>query len=66
MATAKITFEQFFETVCTDNKQFVEDLYNCFEFLMTDVSKPFIKTFVENELRDERRHNAWRTYDTLL
>jgi len=26
--------------------------YNCFEFLMTDVSKPSIKTFVENELRE--------------
>ena len=26
--------------------------YNCFEFLMTDVSKPFIKAFVENELRE--------------
>ena len=26
--------------------------YNCFEFLMTDVSKPSIKMFVENELRE--------------
>ena len=24
--------------------------YNCFEFLMTEVSKPFIKSFVEHEL----------------
>ena len=26
--------------------------YNCFEFLMTDVSKPYIKTFAEHELRE--------------
>ena len=26
--------------------------YNCFEFLMTDESKPYIKSFVEHELKE--------------
>ncbi|MCL2427195.1 MAG: hypothetical protein FWD05_12780 [Oscillospiraceae bacterium] len=32
------------------DERFQKCRYNCFEFLMTDVSKPYIKTFVENEI----------------
>ena len=29
--------------------------YNCFEFLMTDVSRPFIKAFVEHEFSERQK-----------
>ena len=29
--------------------------YNCFEFLMTDISRPFIKEFVEHELTERQK-----------
>ena len=34
------------------DEHFQKCRYNCFEFLMTEVSKPYIKTFVEHELRE--------------
>ena len=34
------------------DERFQKCRYNCFEFLMTEVSKPFIKIFVDNELRE--------------
>ena len=35
-----------------DGKHFQKCRYNCFEFLMTGESNPFIKEFVEHELRE--------------
>ena len=34
------------------DQHFQKCRYNCFEFLMTDVSRPYIKTFVEHELKE--------------
>ena len=34
-----------------DDTHFQKCRYNCFEFLMTEVSRPYIKTFVEHELQ---------------
>jgi len=34
------------------SEHFQKCRYNCFEFLMTSVSKPFIKAFVEHELKE--------------
>ena len=34
------------------DERFQKCRYNCFEFLMTSESKPYIKTFVEYELRE--------------
>jgi len=33
------------------DEHFQKCRYNCFEFLMTEISKPYIKTFVEHELK---------------
>ena len=32
------------------NERFQKCRYNCFEFLITDASKPYIKSFVEHEI----------------
>ena len=32
-------------------KHYQKCRYNCFEFLMTDASKPYIKSFIEHELK---------------
>lgn len=34
------------------DEHFQKCRYNCFEFLMTEVSRPYIATFVENELKE--------------
>ena len=34
------------------NSHFQKCRYNCFEFLLTSKSKPYIKAFVENELKE--------------
>ena len=34
------------------NEHFQKCRYNCFEFLITDVSKPYIREFIENELKE--------------
>lgn len=37
-------------------ERFQKCRYNCFEFLMTDESKPYIKAFVEHELKERIGH----------
>ena len=34
------------------NERFQKCRYNCFEFLVTDENNPFIKSFIENELKE--------------
>ena len=34
------------------DKHYQKCRYNCFEFLMTDESKPYIKSFVEHEIKE--------------
>jgi len=36
------------------DEHFQKCRYNCFEFLLTETSKPFIKTFIEHEMAERR------------